>query len=83
MNVGQLVVNRERVVSVLNGWIVLIPLAVVLISDIAFLFVSRPNGLVLFLSWGVLVAGAVLLLGLFSLQPNEARVLVLFGKLQR
>jgi regulator of protease activity HflC (stomatin/prohibitin superfamily) len=73
------VVNRERIVSVLNGWVILIPLAAILISDVALLFVGRPNGALLFLSWAVLVPGIVLLRGFFSLQPNEARVLVLFG----
>lgn len=79
MNADQSVVNRERVVRVLNGWTILVPLAAILISDLAFLFLGKPSGVLLFVSCAVLVAGAVLLRGFFSLQPNEARVLVLFG----
>jgi regulator of protease activity HflC (stomatin/prohibitin superfamily) len=79
MNPDQLAANRERIVRVLNGWTVLVLLAAILISDLAFLFLSRPNGVLLFLSCAALVAGVVLLRGFFSLQPNEARVLVLFG----
>jgi regulator of protease activity HflC (stomatin/prohibitin superfamily) len=79
MNTDQLVVNRERIVRVLSGWTILVPLAAILISDLAFLFLRKPNGALLFLSCAVLVAGAVLLRGFFSLQPNEARVHVLFG----
>jgi regulator of protease activity HflC (stomatin/prohibitin superfamily) len=79
MNPDQLAANRERIVRVLNGWTVLVLLAAILISDLAFLFLGRPNGVLLFLSCAALVAGVVLLRGFFSLQPNEARVLVLFG----
>ena len=71
-------VNRERIVSVLNGWVILIPLAAILISDVALLFVGRPNGALLSQLGGI-IPGVVLLRGFFSLQPNKARVLVLFG----
>ena len=79
MNTEQSVVNHERIIRVRNGWTILVPLAAILISDLAFLLLGKPNGVLLFLSCAVLVAGAVLLRGFFSLQPNEARVLVLFG----
>jgi len=79
MNTDQATVNRERTVRVLNGWAMLVPLAAILISDLAFLVLGKPNGLLLLLCCAVVVAGAVLLRGFFSLQPNEARVLVLFG----
>ena len=79
MNAEQSVANHERIVRAPNGWTVLVPLATVLIFDLAFLLFGRPNGTLLFLSCAALVAGAVLLRGFFSLQPNEARVLVLFG----
>jgi regulator of protease activity HflC (stomatin/prohibitin superfamily) len=79
MNEDRSFVNRERIVRVLNGWVILIPLAVILISDLALLFLGRPNGALLFLSWAVLAPAVLLLRGFFSLQPNEARVLLLFG----
>lgn len=79
MNTDQSMVNRERVVRVVNGWTILAPLTAILIADLAFLFLAKPNGIPLFVSCAALIAGAVLLRGFFSLQPNEARVLVLFG----
>jgi regulator of protease activity HflC (stomatin/prohibitin superfamily) len=79
MNEDRSFVNRERIVRVLSGWVILIPLAVILISDLALLFLGRPNGALLFLSWAVLAPAVLLLRGFFSLQPNEARVLLLFG----
>ena len=72
-------VNRERVVRALNGWTALILLTVILGSDVVLLFTHEPHGFLLFLSCAVLAVGAVLLRGFFSLQPNQARVLVLFG----
>jgi regulator of protease activity HflC (stomatin/prohibitin superfamily) len=79
MNEDRSVVNRERTVGVLSGWIILIPLAVIWISDLTLLILGRPDGALLFLSLAVLALVVVLLRGFFSLQPNEARVLVLFG----
>jgi regulator of protease activity HflC (stomatin/prohibitin superfamily) len=79
MNEDRAVVNRERVVRVLNGWVILIPLAVILIFDVTFLFMGRPEGVLLFLSIAVSAAIVLVLRGFFSLQPNEARILVLFG----
>jgi regulator of protease activity HflC (stomatin/prohibitin superfamily) len=80
--------NRERVVRVHNGWIVLMLLAVAIAVNIAgnVLYLAS-NGelseaeqvlpiLLLMLTpvWTLLVA-----IGFFSLEPNEARVLLLFG----
>ena len=55
MNEDRSMVNRERIVSVLNGWVIVIPLAVILISDLALFFLGRPSGALLFLSWAALV----------------------------
>jgi regulator of protease activity HflC (stomatin/prohibitin superfamily) len=79
MNTDQSGINRERIVRVLSGWVILIPVVVLLISDIAFLILGKPSGALLFFSCAAVVACVVLLPGFFSLQPNEARVLVLFG----
>ena len=73
------VVSRERVVTVANGWAVLIPLLAIVASDIAYLSLTKPQDTALLLAIGVLIISAVMLGGFFSLQPNEARVLVLFG----
>jgi regulator of protease activity HflC (stomatin/prohibitin superfamily) len=81
--------NRERVVRVQNGWIVLLVLAVAIAVNLAgnvFYLASNDElseaeqvlpVLLLMLTpvWTVLVA-----IGFFSLEPNEARVLVLFGE---
>lgn len=80
--------NRERVVQVQNGWVLLpIVLALVLGSIALFIWsitagireVEHP-----YWFWFVTailgeIAGIVMLVGFFTLQPNEARVLVLFG----
>jgi regulator of protease activity HflC (stomatin/prohibitin superfamily) len=82
MDVKQGATNRERVVSMLNGWMMLGLLLALLAADIAvFLNAiatrSGPGAIVLcILALPVII---VLLTGLFTLQPNEARVLVLFG----
>ena len=73
------VISHEKVVGVANGWAVFIPLLAVVVSDIAYLYFSKPEGYIDLLAWVVLVISVVLLRGFFSLQPNEARVLVLFG----
>jgi regulator of protease activity HflC (stomatin/prohibitin superfamily) len=72
--------NREQVVHVKNGWVMLGLLFLILLIDIGVVLTPDLGG------WGLLfivvslVAVVLLLLpGFFSLQPNEARVLVLFG----
>jgi regulator of protease activity HflC (stomatin/prohibitin superfamily) len=78
--------NRERIVSVASGWVVL-PLGIALILGDIGMFVysiaagkaDQPVVLPLVLSLVLLPALIILMTGLFTLQPNEARVLVLFG----
>ena len=88
MNTKQAAANAERVVRVQNGWVMLPVLVGLLFADITLLIfaieegtrtTSQPRA-------GLVVAFLVLLLvcvilrkGFFTLQPNEARVLVLFG----
>jgi regulator of protease activity HflC (stomatin/prohibitin superfamily) len=84
----QTTVNRERAVTVGNGWLML-PLAIgfqlgaiaLLIYSIAAGVHQGENPL-----WGWFVLSLLMLpasiigyVGFFTLQPNEARVLVLFG----
>jgi regulator of protease activity HflC (stomatin/prohibitin superfamily) len=85
----QVVWNREQAVRVKNGWIMLVMLIGLLICDIA-LFVyavaeggqvqGHPLVLPLLLSIAALILLITLMTGFFTLQPNEARVLVLFGE---
>ena len=79
MSTQNAVVSHEKVVHALNGWVVLLPLVALATADISYLSSNKPNGIALILGWVVLVICAGSLKGFFSLQPNEARVLVLFG----
>src|SRR5437016_11170248 len=80
--------NRERIVKTLNGWVVL-PLVILLffgaLASLIYAIVAgvRGEGHPI---WGLFVisllleaASIVMLVGFFTLQPNEARVLILFG----
>ena len=86
--------NREQVKQVANGWIMLVIWVLLLLADIGLLIRvitllnaqteggAQPAGLVA--AAVLLVAPGlpfiiVMLSGLFTLQPNEARVLLLFG----
>ena len=75
--------NRERSVRVLNGWMMLVVLLGLLAVGTA--FVSRLSdgaggrGSMLALFVGLLFVIVLLIRGFFTLQPNEARVLILFG----
>jgi len=81
--------NRERTVSVSKGFPMLALIFILLVGDLATIggcaatIENNPQGLYV----GLLVAGVlgiplliVLSTGFFTLQPNEARVLVLFGE---
>lgn len=79
--------SQERIVKVPNGGQMLVFNLLVLLSGIAFTVVTitiAANGRdeVAFFLFATLLwtfAGVVLLCGHFTLQPNEARVLILFG----
>jgi regulator of protease activity HflC (stomatin/prohibitin superfamily) len=80
--------NLERVVWVKNGWVMLPLLVGLLIGNIALFIYSIVAGVHtigsplsrLFLpSLLLLPVSITLLTGFFTLQPNEARVLILFG----
>jgi regulator of protease activity HflC (stomatin/prohibitin superfamily) len=85
----QVVWNKEKAVRVKNGWIMLVLLLGLLICDIALFAYSVAEGeqtqghplvLPLLFSIAALILLIILMTGFFTLQPNEARVLVLFGK---
>ena len=79
MAVERSIVSKERVVKVMNGWAVLLPLLAIMIAEVVYLANGRPADLQLVVCIVVLVLGALSFVGFFSLQPNEARVLTLFG----
>src|SRR5882724_6941242 len=88
MNTEPLGTNRERAVSVFTGWIAL-PIAILLIVGGMTVFIYSIAAGVNELKhpiWGLfclgligVIVGIVMLPGFFTLQPNEARVLLLFG----
>ena len=81
-------VNRETTVTVHNGWTMLVLVLAFLVVDIG-LFVwslaagipatGHPYVLPFVVSLLAFPVWIILLTGFFTLQPNEARVLVLFG----
>jgi len=89
MNATTLDTNREKTVSVFSGW-VLLPIIILfglgsLAGFIYSIATSDQNGG--HPVWGLfimcllgMVLFVILLQGFFTLQPNEARVLLLFGK---
>jgi regulator of protease activity HflC (stomatin/prohibitin superfamily) len=88
MNTVRSTTSSEREVSVPSGWIMLPVLIVFLLGDIALLVfaikdgietIGQPHGWLVVLSLLLLPLCILLLTGFFTLQPNEARVLVLFG----
>src|SRR5215471_11505242 len=90
MNTNQVVTaNRERTVQVQYGWAMLLFLLVLLLADVALIVFAIKDGVETegHPHVGLFVLGIVSLpvliislTGLFTLQPNEARVLVLLGK---
>src|SRR5215470_16880540 len=89
MNAETSTVNREKVVKVMGGWTMLPIVLALLLGALALLFYSIIAGVrdVGHPYWALMITAVVLepvsivmLTGLFTLQPNEARVLVLFGK---
>src|SRR5258705_162461 len=69
--------NQEMTVRVWNGWFMLVLLLACFFGDVALLIRAEQANKVFFAI--ILPVIVFLLVGLFSLQPNEARVLVLFG----
>jgi regulator of protease activity HflC (stomatin/prohibitin superfamily) len=88
MNTSVSTTSHERTVSAPSGWIMLPVLIVLLLGDIALLVFAIRDGVettgqphvgFLVLTFLLLPVFVVMLTGFFTLQPNEARVLVLFG----
>lgn len=88
MNLKQAAASDELVVHVQNGWIMLPVLLGLLLADIGLLIFVFEDGAqatgqsrapLAIVSILLLPVCIILLKGFFTLQPNEARVLVLFG----
>jgi regulator of protease activity HflC (stomatin/prohibitin superfamily) len=80
--------SREREMAVLNGWVMLPVVITMLILGVVLTPYSIVHGVqqVRHPIWSLLLTGIlleplaiILSLGFFTLQPNEARVLILFG----
>jgi regulator of protease activity HflC (stomatin/prohibitin superfamily) len=82
-------VNRERIAKVMGGWTMLPIVLALLLGALALLFYSIIAGVrdIGHPYFGLMITAILLepvaiimLVGFFTLQPNEARLLVLFGK---
>ena len=80
MNNLQSSANREEVVRVQNGWSMLGLTLAILLVDAGIVLTGTLRGpLLVFFILSIVGVAALILPGFFSLQPNEARVLLLFG----
>lgn len=72
----------ERRIEPLNGWAVLLLNVALLLLGPLFAIAAKASGAAPAFGIGGTIAsviGVIMLLGYFTLQPNEARVLILFG----
>ena len=88
MNAEPLGTNKERAVAVFRGWVALSIAILLLLGGVTVFIYSIAAGVneLRHPIWGLFVigligviVGIVMLPGFFTLQPNEARVLILFG----
>jgi len=82
MATEQGVVSREREVTVLSGWLLLAVTLLLLVAGVALLAAGAglDSAALVFPGIVLLVVDVFVICGFFTLQPNQARVLVLFGK---
>ncbi|HSK42491.1 MAG TPA: SPFH domain-containing protein [Candidatus Binatia bacterium] len=88
MNTNKVTAAHEKVVRVQNGWAMLVLLIAALLADAGLMVFAikdgvettgQPHGGLLAIAVIALPIIVLLMLGFFTLQPNQARVLVLFG----
>src|SRR5262245_30449676 len=72
--------NRENEVSVQSGWLMLSLLIVFVAINLGLVIAQAVRGPLVLLFIVDMILVVFLIPGFFSLQPNEARVLVLFGE---
>jgi regulator of protease activity HflC (stomatin/prohibitin superfamily) len=84
----QLVRSRENLVKAVSGWPMLVMVIALFVISVVMWIVAGVNASSLSntAGWALIIVGAVLFVvacllcpGFFSLEPNETRVLVLFG----
>lgn len=80
MNTTDTRASQEQIVQVQNGWVMLVVLTGLFLTDIALLASQVVQGPLRIACIVWLPVNFILMFGFFSLQPNEARVLVLFGE---
>ncbi len=73
--------NAERPLSAISGYpMLLLGLVLLALAIFSFLFMIRTENLIGLLPLvGGLLLGILTLVGLFIVNPNDARVLILFG----
>jgi regulator of protease activity HflC (stomatin/prohibitin superfamily) len=88
MNTEQAPTNRERDVNVLSGWSMTFVLVVLIVGSAALLIESirmanrsgdQPAAWLFGAGILMVITASITARGFFTLQPNEARVLILFG----
>jgi regulator of protease activity HflC (stomatin/prohibitin superfamily) len=80
MDTVQTAANRENVVQVRSGWMIFGLALIVLLVDTGLVVARALQGpLLVFFILSLISIFAFVFPGFFSLQPNQARVLVLFG----
>jgi regulator of protease activity HflC (stomatin/prohibitin superfamily) len=88
MNTNKVTAAHEQVVRVPNGWMMLVLLTALLLANSGLMVFAikdgvettgQPHGGLLAIAIVALPILVVLMTGFFTLQPNQARVLVLFG----
>ena len=77
--------SKERARSVISGWVMLpITIALSVAGPVCIYLASagktEPIAWLLWLGLGLIALAVLLWFGFFTLQPNEARLLILFGK---
>ena len=73
-------IASERLVNAFSGWGVLFVHLAVIVGAVVMLHLGGMNGGLIKLAGALLaIAGFLMLFGYFTLQPNQARVLLLFG----
>jgi len=75
------IASREREMRVKNGWVMLIPVLLGFLAGMAAIPLGTNDDPPILMLLGIflLVAAFTSCFGFFTLQPNESRVLVLFG----
>jgi regulator of protease activity HflC (stomatin/prohibitin superfamily) len=84
MNTGRRPASKEVEVTVQSGWLMLLPVLSAYPIGVALIIAAANGGGVVsgIIGGVVLLIGIICSCGFFTLQPNESRVLVLFGDYQ-